>query len=256
MSDSRRQAIEEQVSDGARAAIRGADRIAVLTGAGVSAESGIPTFRDAQTGMWASFDPHQLASPEGFVDDPARVWDWYQWRRELVGRSRPNAGHAALARLQQSHPSCTLITQNVDGLHQQAGSRDVLELHGNLQRSICSVTRKSIDRSWLDEHSEERPPHSPHHSEGLARPDVVWFGEALPADVLEAAFQAASTCDLMLVAGTSGEVHPAASLPFIARDSGARIIDVNPEPTAISRMADWHLAGPGATWLPRLLPDG
>ena len=219
----------------------------------MSAESDIPTFRDAQTGMWASFDPRQLASPEGFADDPGRVWNWYRWRRELVARSRPNAGHDALAALQQSRPGVTLITQNVDGFHQQAGARDVLELHGNLQRTVCSITHEVIDAEWLERHADAAPPPSPHHADGLARPDVVWFGEALPAAVIEAAFDAASGCDLMLVAGTSGEVHPAASLPFIARDQGARIIDINPESTAISRMADWHLVGPSARWLPALI---
>lgn len=244
---------DETLLTEARRALRDAERIAVLTGAGVSAESDIPTFRDAQTGMWASFDPRQLASPEGFADDPGRVWNWYRWRRELVARSRPNAGHDALAALQQSRPGVTLITQNVDGFHQQAGARDVLELHGNLQRTVCSITHEVIDAEWLERHADAAPPPSPHHADGLARPDVVWFGEALPAAVIEAAFDAASGCDLMLVAGTSGEVHPAASLPFIARDQGARIIDINPESTAISRMADWHLVGPSARWLPALI---
>ncbi|MBY6203955.1 SIR2 family NAD-dependent protein deacylase [Halomonas denitrificans] len=237
----------------ARDALRAADRVAVLTGAGVSAESNIPTFRDAQTGMWARFDPRQLASPEGFAEAPDRVWNWYRWRRELVASSRPNAGHDALATLQRSRPGVTLITQNVDGFHQQAGARDVLELHGSLQRTVCSVTRRVIDQDWLDEHADAEPPPSPHHPDGLARPDVVWFGEALPAAVIDAALDAAARCDLILVAGTSGEVHPAASLPFIARDHGARVIDVNPEATAISRMADWHLAGPSARWLPALI---
>lgn len=241
----------------ARAAIRAVidvgGRIAVLTGAGVSAESGIPTFRDARTGIWARFDPRQLASPEGFAEDPARVWDWYQWRRTLVARSAPNAGHQALARLQQMSAKVTLITQNVDGLHQLAGAIDVLELHGNLQRSICSITRRPIGEAWLAEHAEDHPPRSPHHPDGLARPDVVWFGEALPSQVLEAALAAATACQLMLVAGTSGEVQPAASLPFIARDHGAVIIDVNPERTAIGGIAEWHFEGAGAHWLPRLI---
>lgn len=239
--------------DEARDALHDARSVAVLTGAGVSAESDIPTFRDAQTGMWAAFDPRQLASPEGFADDPERVWNWYLWRRELVARSRPNAGHDALAALQRIRPGVTLITQNVDGFHQQAGARDVLELHGNLQRTICSVTHRVIDTDWLERHAETFPPPSPHHADGLARPDVVWFGEALPAAVIEAAFDAASSCELMLVAGTSGEVHPATSLPFIARDHGARIIDVNPERTPISRIADWHLVGSSARWLPALV---
>lgn len=237
----------------ARAAIDAADRIAVLTGAGASAESGIPTFREAQTGLWARFDPRQLASPEGFAEHPARVWDWYCWRRELIARSEPNRGHFALARLQQGKPGLTLITQNVDGLHQRAGSTDVLELHGNLQRTICSVTGRLIDADWLTRHSDAHPPPSPHHPDGLARPDVVWFGEALPPATLERAFAAAADCELMLVVGTSGEVHPAASLPAIARDHGARVIDINPERTAISTIAELHLRGAGSECLPALV---
>lgn len=237
----------------ARSILDAAARIAVLTGAGASAESGIPTFRDAQTGMWARFDPHQLASPEGFAEHPGRVWDWYQWRRELIGRSEPNPGHFALARLQRLKPGMTLITQNVDGLHQRAGSTEVLELHGSIQRTVCSVTRRSIDEDWLERHADDHPPPSPHHEHGLARPDVVWFGEALPGSVLEQAFEAAAACDVMLVVGTSGEVHPAASLPGIARDAGACVIDINPERTPISAIAEIHLRGTGSDCLPRLV---
>lgn len=233
--------------------LRSASRVAVLTGAGVSAESGIPTFRDAQTGLWENHDPMQLASPEGFDADPALVWDWYQWRRKLISESRPNAGHVALAEMAGGFDSFVLITQNVDGFHQLAGSEGVLELHGNIQRSICSKTRKAIDPDWLERHSDHRPPPSPHHQQGLARPDVVWFGEALDETTLEAAYSAAGECDLMIVAGTAGAVQPAATLPFVANQSGARIIDINPEATEISRIADWHLAGPGATWLPALV---
>ncbi len=240
----------------ARKLVRSAGRIVVLTGAGASAESGIPTFRDARTGLWARFDPRQLASPEGFADNPGRVWDWYQWRRTLIGRSAPNAGHRALAALQQRRPDLVLITQNVDGLHQQAGSSGVLELHGNIQRTICSVTGRVIDEAWLTAHADDHPPLSPHHVEGLARPDVVWFGEALPPDVLENAFEVAAACDLMLVVGTSGDVHPAASLPVIARDHGATVIDINPEPGPIARIADLQIALPGAEALPRLLATG
>src|SRR5699024_2586084 len=159
--------------------LRRARRVAVLTGAGVSAESGIPTFRDAQTGVWERFDPMQLASPDGFASDPATVWDWYQWRRELIGRTEPNAGHHALVKLAAQVPQLDLITQNVDGFHCLAGSDPVLELHGNIQRSICSVTRREIDAGWLSDHADHKPPPSPHHPEGLARPDVIWFGEAL-----------------------------------------------------------------------------
>ncbi|MFU8831495.1 MAG: SIR2 family NAD-dependent protein deacylase [Wenzhouxiangella sp.] len=232
--------------------LRRARRVAVLTGAGVSAESGVPTFRDARSGLWAKHDPMALASPEGFARDPALVWDWYQWRRELVANTLPNAGHTALADLQALFDEYTLVTQNVDGLHQAAGSSGVLELHGNIQRTICSTTRKAIDEDWLTEHAGQRPPPSPHHDNGLARPDVVWFGEVLDSRVLNAAFAAASRCQLMIVVGTAGVVHPAASIPHVALDAGATMIDINPIASELSPLADWHLAGTSAHWLPVL----
>ena len=228
-------------------------RIVVLTGAGVSAESGIPTFRDAQTGLWAQYDPMTLASPEGFADNPALVWRWYQWRRELIARSKPNAGHAALTKFERRKPELTLITQNVDGLHQQAGSKHVLELHGNIARTICSITRKAIDPAWLNAHAEQEPPPSPHHADGLARPDVVWFGEVLDEQILDQAMQAAQQCDLMIVAGTAGVVHPAASLPTLAQQAGACVVEINPEVTTISRNANWRIQTTSATGLPQLL---
>ena len=232
--------------------LRSVSRVAVLTGAGVSAESGIPTFRDAQAGMWEKHDPMQLASPEGFEADPAFVWDWYQWRRSLIAESSPNAGHEALAAMAAEFDRFVLITQNVDGLHQRAGSRDVLELHGNIERNICSKTHKTIEPEWIERHADQRPPPSPHHDRGLARPDVVWFGEALDGATLDAAFAAARNCELMIVAGTAGAVQPAASLPFIAHDTSARLVDINPETTEVSGLADWHLAGTSAYWLPVL----
>lgn len=231
--------------------LRQAERVAVLTGAGVSAESGVPTFRDAQTGLWARHDPMTLASPEGFARDPALVWNWYQWRRELIAGARPNAGHTALAEL-GAGVHLDLITQNVDGLHQRAGSENVLELHGNIQRTICSSTRKIIDPAWLERHADQQPPPSPHSRDGLARPDVVWFGEALDRDTLERAFAAAGACDLMIVAGTAGAVQPAASLPVVAVDNGASVIEINPATSELTRLADWHLKGGSAVWLPRL----
>jgi NAD-dependent deacetylase len=223
-----------------------------LTGAGVSAESGIPTFRDAQTGLWAKFDPMTLASPEGFRNDPGLVWGWYQWRRQLVAEAKPNAGHLALARLECHIDELVVITQNVDGLHQRAGSSHVLELHGNIRRSICSKTRKPINDDWLAEQTGQPPP-SPHHPQGLARPDVVWFGEMLDEAVLNAAFRAAAECDLMIVAGTAGAVQPAASLPFVAREAGAKIVDINIEASEIGQIANWSLRGQSGHWLPALM---
>ncbi|AKS41717.1 SIR2 family NAD-dependent protein deacylase [Wenzhouxiangella marina] len=233
--------------------LRDSERITVLSGAGISAESGIPTFRQAQTGLWARYDPMRLASPEGFAEDPGLVWRWYQWRRKLVDRSEPNAGHRALVELARTIPELRLITQNVDGLHQRAGARSVIELHGNLARTVCSRTRRAIDPDWLERHAEQEPPPSPHHPQGLARPDVVWFGEALDAHTLEQACQAASDCELMLIVGTSGLVHPAAGLPRLAASAGACLVEVNPERTALSDSVDWRLVGPSAECLPRLV---
>lgn len=230
-----------------------ARRIAVLTGAGMSAESGVPTFREAQTGLWARFDPMELATPQAFQREPQRVWDWYQWRRKLIDDSRPNAGHHALAALEPRCVGFTLITQNVDGFHQLAGSRHVLELHGNIRRSVCSSTGQSIDQAWLEQHRDCSPVPSPHHPAGLARPDVVWFGESLDSATLNAAFRAAADCDLMLVVGTSGLVQPAASIPVVAVEHGAVMAEINPVASELTRHACWHLQGTSATWLPRLI---
>lgn len=233
--------------------LAGARRWAALTGAGISAESGIPTFREAHTGLWARYDPVELASPEAFERDPAIVWDWYQWRRELIGTSRPNAGHRALARLQERCGEFTLVTQNVDGFHALAGSDDVLELHGNIRRDICSRTRRLIEPDWLERHRDRRPPPSPHHPDGLARPDVVWFGEALDEQLLDRAFEAAGNCQVMLSIGTSGAVQPAASVPVIAARAGATVIDINPEENELTGIAHWRLRGTASAWLPALV---
>lgn len=227
-------------------------RMVVLTGAGVSAESGIPTFRDAQTGLWAQYDPMTLASPEGFAENPALVWGWYEWRRGLIAAAQPNPGHHALVDMARHFEHFRLITQNVDGLHQQAGSERVLELHGNIRRSICSKTRRIIEPEWIERHRAQKPPPSPYDADAMARPDVVWFGEALNLNTLESAMAEAGRCELMIVAGTAGVVQPAASLPALARQTGARLVDINPEPNDISHMADWQLRGTSAEWLPRI----
>jgi NAD-dependent deacetylase len=190
-----------------------------------------------------------LATPAAFLRDPKLVWEWYEWRRELVGRARPNAGHAALARLAQLVPRLTLVTQNVDGLHQAAGSRDVVELHGNLSRVKCFDEGRAVT-AWSD--TGVVPPRCPHCG-GLLRPDVVWFGEALPAAALEAALAAAEQCDLFLAVGTSGVVQPAAMLPLRARQSGAALVEVNLESTPLSDYATYSLCGPAGRLLPALL---
>ena len=223
----------------------------VLTGAGMSAESGIATFRDARTGLWAEFRPEELATPQAFAANPERVWQWYQWRRRQVMEADPHAGHQALTRLSEQVRQLQIITQNVDGLHQRAGARDVIELHGNILRSICSRTRKPV--GWEKFDTEGGPPGSPHHPEGLARPDVVWFGESLPDGALEAAMQAVVSADIVFSIGTSTLVQPAASLPFLALESGVGVIEINPERTPLSKQADWYLQGKAGAVLPELV---
>jgi len=245
MSSSSAQAIPIELTR----ALRSARFIAALTGAGVSAESGLATFRDAQTGLWARFDPRELATPSAFARNPKLVWDWYAWRRERVVTAQPNAGHRALADLEARVPEFLLVTQNVDGLHQRAGSRSVVELHGNITRVKCSREGTIVER-W--EKSEGEVPRCPNCGAFL-RPDVVWFEELLPADGLAAAEDAARRCDLLLVAGTSAEVYPAAGLPTLTRERGATVVEINPSSTALSSRADYVLRGTSGTMLPALL---
>lgn len=221
-------------------ALHNSKKTLVLTGAGMSAESGVPTFRDAQTGLWAKFRPEELATPEAFKANPQTVWDWYADRRENIQKVCPHAGHLALVEMEQYFESLLLVTQNVDGLHQQAGSRNVIELHGNIMHSICSETGKRIESSWIKS-NPGRPPASPHHPKGLARPAVVWFGEVLPADAMNRATTAALECDVCFSIGTSTLVQPAASLPFIALNAGAIVIEINPTPTLLSEKANFCL---------------
>ncbi|MEZ5703587.1 MAG: NAD-dependent deacylase [Burkholderiaceae bacterium] len=239
--------------DDVRAWVAAARHIAVLTGAGVSAESGVPTFRDAMTGLWARFDPQALATEAAYRADPANVWRWYQHRRQMVGQARPNAGHVALADFAQRHPGrLSLITQNVDGLHQRAGQTDAIALHGSL-----------MEDRWLDAPKACCLRQSPAVGEppacdtcgNLRRPAVVWFGEHLPPAALQAAEHVAATCDLMLVVGTSGQVYPAAGLAFACHQQGARVVVVNPEPTEIDRIAEACMREPSAICLPYLLTE-
>ena len=231
-------------------ALAGARSVAVLTGAGVSAESGVPTFRDAQSGLWARFDPRELATPSAFARNPKLVWDWYAWRREQLGKARPNPAHFALAELERRAPQYLLITQNVDGLHAKAGSRKLVELHGNIGRVKCS-REGTIAQSWATP-ADGLPPRCSKCGAFL-RPDVVWFEEMLPADALAQAESAARRCDLMLVVGTSAEVYPAAALPAHARRNGARVVEVNPQRTALTGFADDHLQGAAGAILPALV---
>jgi len=230
--------------------LRDATRVAALSGAGISAESGVPTFRDAQTGIWAQFDPLELATPGAFARDPKRVWDWYAWRRELIGKAQPNAGHRALAAIERRVPDFLLATQNVDGLHAKAGSTKLVELHGNIGRVKCSRDG-SIVPHW-NEPGDDLPPRCPRCGAFL-RPDVVWFEEMLPGDALARAEDAARRCELLLVVGTSAEVYPAAALPFHAKSAGASVVEINPETTPVSQHADFVLRAPAGIALPALL---
>ncbi|MDQ4128493.1 MAG: NAD-dependent deacylase [Actinomycetota bacterium] len=229
-------------------ALGGAGRVVALTGSGVSAESGVPTFREAQTGLWERFDPQELATPEAFARDPWLVWSWYEWRRKLVERAEPNPGHLALAELERRLPDFALVTQNVDGLHQRAGSRNVTELHGNILRSKCSLEGAAVD----DYAPDVAPPPCPNCGAPL-RPDVVWFGEALPSEAFEAASGAARACDLFLSVGTSSLVYPAAALPFEALENGAWLVEVNPNETPLTPHAHHLLRGPAGEVLPGLV---
>lgn len=219
--------------------------ISVLTGAGVSAESGIATFRDPD-GLWAKFSPRELASMEGFLANPDRVRDWYAHRKSIATSVEPNPGHYALATLERTAKgSFTLITQNVDRLHQRAGSVNVLEVHGNLIENRCN------DCGQLREDDVLTCP----ECSGAMRPNVVWFGEELPQDIFAAAEQAAMSCDVMIVAGTSAEVYPAAGLPYTAKRYGSVIVEVNPNRTAFSAEAHYVLTGTSAHILPQLVGD-
>lgn len=224
----------------------------MLTGAGVSAESGVPTFRGAG-GLWRQFRAEDLATPEAFARDPRLVWEWYDWRRQKIAPCRPNPAHQALAALEARTADFLLITQNIDDLHRQAGSRRMVELHGNIWRARC--VREGAVSELPEVPLREIPPRCP--CGALWRPDVVWFGEALPPGALEQAMRAAESCEVFLVVGTSALVQPAASLPVMAKGGGAAVIEINPEPTPISHMVDASLQGKAGEILPLLLagPD-
>lgn len=225
-----------------------AERLLVLTGAGISADSGVPTFRDALTGLWAKYDAHSLATPAAFEADPTLVWNWYAWRRELIAGVSPNAGHYAIAEIARLKPSLVLVTQNVDGLHQRAGSREVVEFHGNVARDRCFAC-EAVAPPRAAGHS--RPPRCGLCG-GPLRPDVVWFGELIPSAALDAAFSAARTAEIFLAVGTSSLVYPAAGLAEIAAAAGATVVEINPERTPLSAVADHVLEGSAVSWLPAI----
>ena len=234
--------------------LAGAHRVVVFTGAGVSKESGIATFREGEDAVWNKYDAMEMATMEGYLRDPSYVWAWYQYRFGLVEGCDPNPAHVAIAEMERLVPELAVVTQNIDGLHQRGGSSTVLELHGSIRRFKClhgrhgGFTREEVERQ------ADRPPRCPECGE-LIRPDVVWFGEMLPEGVLQESFRLAQRCDVMLVVGTSGVVQPAALLPHVARESHAFVIDVNPQRGESARAADVFLKGAAGEVLPRLV-DG
>ncbi len=228
--------------------LRAARSVAVLTGAGISAESGVPTFRDALTGLWERFRPEELATPEAFLRNPRLVWEWYAWRRKLVDAVAPNPGHTAIAAMAQRFREFTLITQNVDGLHQRAGSGDVLELHGSIHR-LCCFDRRHVCTEIPD--SVDIPPRC-RECGSLLRPDVVWFGEPLPPEIFARAQVAAASSEVFLSVGTSGMVYPAAGLPQLAARRGACVVEINPAETELSDEMTYCLRGPAARVLLQL----
>jgi NAD-dependent deacetylase len=229
--------------------LRSTKRIAVLTGAGASKESGLRTFRDAMDGLWAQYRPEDLATPEAFERNPELVWEFYAGRRLKSGDVRPNAGHYALVEMERCVPQFTLITQNVDGLHLMAGSKSLVELHGNITRVKCSRSCGIVDE-WAE--VPGRTPICPTCGARL-RPDVVWFGEMLPSDELATAMQAARMCAAFFSIGTSGLVQPAASLPYLAKQNGAVIIEINVEETPLTLSADYSFRGKSGETLPELV---
>jgi len=245
-----------------RDALRQASSIAALTGAGISAESGVPTFR-GPNGLWRNYSPEKLATPQAFAENPRLVWEWYDWRRGIIRKAQPNAGHVAIAELERrksgaadppdglpDHSGFTLITQNVDGLHDRAGSQNILKLHGDLwivQCTGCGATELNEEVPLQG----DLPPRC--RCGAWLRPAVVWFGEPLPAEVWGRAVEASGRAKVFLVIGTSAAVYPAAGLAEVARRAGSRLAIVNPEPTPLDQVADWVLRGPSGELLPRLL---
>jgi NAD-dependent deacetylase len=235
--------------------LHAADSLVVLTGTGMSKESGVPTIQEALDGVWARFDPHQLATPAAFEANPKLVWDWYTYRRELLQHVQPNPGHYAISALEDLVPYVSVVTQNIDGLHELAGSSDVIALHGDIHRYKCSIHCQGdptpIDLSGLRWDRKIGPPRCP-HCRSYIRPDVVWLTEHLPLDLLDRAIGVSTKADVMLVVGSAGLVQPAVSLPYRSkRWNSAYIIEVNPEPGQI--LSDLFLEGQAGDILPEII---
>jgi len=235
-------------ADTVREWLAAAGSVAVLTGAGLSAESGIPTFR-GPGGLWRTYRAEDLATPQAFARDPHLSWEWYNWRRGIIAAAEPNAGHGALAELERRMPRLTLMTQNVDGLHDRAGSRRILKVHGDIWTLHCTA----CTREWRDPRASlpELPPRC--ECGGLARPGVVWFGEGLPEEVWSAAVEAARAAQVLLVIGTSALVYPAAGLVPLAQSAGAKVVEINVAETPVSEMVDLSWRASATTALPQLI---
>jgi NAD-dependent deacetylase len=223
-------------------------KLVVTTGAGMSKESGIPTFRDAPSALWANFNPEDLATPEGFRRDPRLVWNWYVERRNMIGQASPHPGHFAVAELEPMFDQFLVVTQNIDDLHRKAGSKNIVEVHGNVFRYKCFDNGHPIEKLPT---STEVPPRC--HCGAMIRPDVVWFGEMLDQDDMDIVFEGLSTCEAVLVVGTSGIVYPAAGFPQAAKNLGAAVVEVNPEETPITDVADVFVKSPAGEALPLLV---
>jgi len=223
-------------------------RVAVLTGAGISAESGIPTFR-GKDGLWKTYRAEELATPSAFIRDPALVWEWYDWRRGIIGSKDFNPGHEVLVVWEKFFPTFHVITQNIDGLHRKAGSQNVLELHGNIWKLRCM--EEGIITENYSTPLGEIPPHCSNCG-ALLRPHVVWFGESLDASILQSAFALSSSCEVMFVVGTSAVVQPAASLPLAASEAGAILVEINPDPTPLTSYVNFSFRGKAGDILPKI----
>jgi len=223
-------------------------KLVVTTGAGMSKESGIPTFRDAPSALWANFNPEDLATPEGFMRDPKLVWEWYVERRKMIGQAKPHPGHFAVAAMEPMFDEFMLLTQNIDNLHREAGSKNLVELHGNIFHYKCFDQHHPVEELPK---TADVPPRCQCGS--MIRPDVVWFGEMLAPDDLDRAFEALKDCDAILVVGTSGLVYPAAGFPHAAKSMGAVVVEVNPEESAITDLADVFVAAGAGDALPDLV---
>ena len=230
--------------------LKKAKKVAVLTGAGVSAESGVPTFR-GESGLWKKYRPEELANFSAFMKNPTLVWEWYNFRKDLIHKVKPNPGHFALVEMEKIFDDFHLITQNVDDLHRKSGSKNIYELHGNIMRNRCVDCNKYNDEEDEINFDEQNLPHC--ECGGLIRPDVVWYGEPLPQDVLMKSFEVANQADVFFAIGTSAVVQPAASIPLEASQAGAFVVEINFEPTIISNYVNESIIGKSGEILPELI---